>query len=48
MRGQSQHDEICVGSVEAVVGIGVVVRLTSLSTNVVHDLMLTLTWDVGV
>ena len=41
--GQPQHDEMSVGPVEAVMGGGVVVRLTSLTTDVVHDLMLTLT-----
>ena len=48
MRRQAQHDEICVGSVETVVGVRVMVWLTSLTTNEVHDLVLPLTRDVGI
>ena len=48
MHRQIQHDEICISSVETVVGVGVVVRLTSLMTNEVHDLVLPLTWDVEI
>ena len=43
MCGQPQHDEISVGPLETVTSVGVVVRLTSLTMDVVHDLMLTLT-----
>ena len=48
MCGQTQHDQICVSSVETVVSVGVMVGLTSLTTNEVHDLVLILTWDIGI
>ena len=46
--GQSQHDQVSVSPIQTVVGVGVVVRLTALSPDVVHYLMLTFTWHVGV
>ena len=48
MRGDPQHDEIGVCSVQAMVGVGVVVGRVSLTTNEVHDLVLPLAWHVGI
>ena len=38
MGGKSEHDEVSVGTVEAVVRVGVVVRGAALPANVVHYL----------
>ena len=46
--GQTQHDEVSVGPVETVVGVWVVVGLAPLTTNEIHDLVLTLTGDISV
>ena len=48
MRGQTQHDQVCVSSIETVMSVGVMVGLTLLMTNEVHDLVFTLTWDAGI
>lgn len=45
---QSQHDEIGISTIETMMSVGVVVRLTSLVTNEIHDLMFTLSRDVGI
>ena len=46
--GQAQHDEVSVGPVETVMGVGIVVGLAPLTTDEIHDLVLTLTGDIGV
>ena len=46
--GQSQHDEVGISTIETVVGVGVVVRLTLLTMNEVHDLVFTFSRDVGI
>ena len=38
--GEAQHDEIGVCAAEDVVGVGIVVRLRTLPTDVVHDFVL--------
>ena len=38
--GEAQHDEIGVSAAEDVVGVGIVVRLRTLPTDVVHDFVL--------
>ncbi len=43
---QTQHDEVGIKTVKTVTNIGVVVRLRFAETNVLHDLVLTLTRDV--
>ena len=48
MRGQSQHDEVGVRPQQTMVGVGVMVRVAALSADVVHYLVLSLTWDVGI
>jgi hypothetical protein len=45
MRQKSQHDQIGVQAVQTVANVGVVVRLTLGLTDVLHDLVLTLTGD---
>ena len=35
---QTEHDEVCVSTVETVVGVGVMVRSVTLATNIVHHL----------
>jgi hypothetical protein len=47
VRGQGQHDEVRVESVEAVPSVGVVVRLGFGVTEVVHDLVLALPRSLG-
>lgn len=44
---EAEHNEIGVGSAEDVVGVGVVIGLSTLATDVVHDLVfaLTLKWQ---
>lgn len=41
VRGQAQHDEVRIGAVKAVPGGGVVVGLTALMSDELHDLVLT-------
>lgn len=48
MRGQTQHDEVSVGTTEDMLGVGVVVRLGALLANVVHDLVFPLAGHVGI
>ena len=35
---QTEHDEVCVSTIETVVCVGVMVRSASLPTNIVHHL----------
>ena len=48
VRQQTQHDQICVCSVEAMSCVGVVVRVVASLTYVVKHFMLTFTWDGSV
>ena len=45
---EPQHNEICIGSVKTVSRVGVMVRLRALTTDIVHDLVFSLPWNVGV
>mmetsp|Transcript_3575 Transcript_3575/g.8633 ORF Transcript_3575/g.8633 Transcript_3575/m.8633 type:complete len:208 (-) Transcript_3575:157-780(-) len=46
MGGQAQHDEIGIGTIQAVPGVRIVVRLCPLQSNELHDFMLALAWHV--
>lgn len=48
MCGQAQHDEVGICPIQTVVGVRVVVGLPTLTTNVVHDLVLSFSWYVGI
>ena len=38
--GETEHDEIGIGAAKDVMGVGIVVGLSSLPSDVVHDLVL--------
>mmetsp|Transcript_11730 Transcript_11730/g.27665 ORF Transcript_11730/g.27665 Transcript_11730/m.27665 type:complete len:309 (+) Transcript_11730:1568-2494(+) len=46
MGGQAQHDEIRIGTIQAVPGVRIVVRLCPLQSNELHDFVLALAWNV--
>ena len=48
MLGQAQHDEVSVRPVQTMVGVGVMVRVAALSADVVHYLVFSLTWNIGI
>ena len=45
---QPQHNQVSISTIKAVVGIWIVVRVAALAANVVHNLVLTLTRDIGI
>ena len=48
MRGQTQHDQIGIGSAQHMLRIGVMVRLSALATNVIHDFVFSLARHIGI
>ncbi len=48
MRGQSEHDEVRIGTAKNMLRIRVVIWLRSLLANVIHDFMLAFSRDVGI
>jgi hypothetical protein len=48
MRAESQHDQICISTVDAVGGVGVVAFLSSLRSDEVKDFVLTFSWNESV
>ena len=45
---ETQEDKIGIQAVDAVGGIRVILRIRTLRSDEVHDLVLTFTWDRGV
>ena len=48
MRGEGKHDEISIQAIQAVPGVGVPSLSPALLTDHVHDLVLSLSWGIGV
>jgi len=48
MSGQCKHDKISIGSINTVALVGIVVGGASFLSDEFHDLVLALTWAVGI
>jgi len=48
MSQKREHNQISICTIEAMTGIGIVVRVRFCLSDVIHHLVLTLSWDRGI